>query len=131
MREYRRLTICWNLVDAYNAALQVTRRGQLPQDWALIENNLGLALSDLAQHYEGEKAAALRKEAIADLQSALAVRTERAFPERWSETMQNLARAYELWGDRANARAFYADLLRHDPSSTYFRAKLTSLTVAH
>ena len=35
-------------VDAYRSALQVWTREQLPQDWAVTQNNLGAALQDLA-----------------------------------------------------------------------------------
>ena len=35
-------------VEAFRSALQVRTREQLPQDWAMTQNNLGIALRDLA-----------------------------------------------------------------------------------
>ena len=43
-------------ITAYRSALEVYTREQLPQDWAVTQNNLGIALWDQAARTEGPKA---------------------------------------------------------------------------
>ena len=66
---------------------------------AVIQNNLGVAYSDLPT---GDRAANLQK-AIAAYEAALQVRTEKDFPVDWTTTQINLGSAY--WGLPTGDRA--------------------------
>ena len=103
-------------------------REQLPQAWAATQNNLGVALGDLAGHSEGPQATAYLEQAIAACRGALEVRTESDFPLQWTRTMWNLALIYEQKKDWAHARETYAKLLHHYPNDPQFRAKVEALT---
>jgi tetratricopeptide (TPR) repeat protein len=107
--------------------LEVHTREQLPQDWAMTQNNLGTALADLAGRSEGAQAGAYLEQAVAAYRSALQVRTEASFPAGWCRTMRNLALAYELKRDWRNARQSYEELLRHEPGNTDLQAKISEL----
>jgi hypothetical protein len=67
-------------ITAYRSALEVYTREQLPQDWALTQNNLGLALSDQAARTEGAKGAELLAQAMSAYRSALEVTTREQLP---------------------------------------------------
>jgi tetratricopeptide (TPR) repeat protein len=86
-------------IACYESALRVYTEPDLPQDWAMTQNNLGIAYSDLPSGDRGEN---LRR-AIASYEAALRVRTERDFPQDWAMTQNNLGNAYSalLSGDRA------------------------------
>jgi Tfp pilus assembly protein PilF len=71
------------------------------------------------------------QQAVAAYKSALQVRTESDFPNRWAQTMANLALAYERQGDWSNARQTYEDLLRHDPNNASVQARLKELSQKH
>ena len=51
-------------VKAYRLALEVYTREALPQDWAMTQNNLAVALSDQAGASEGAERARLAAEAV-------------------------------------------------------------------
>jgi tetratricopeptide (TPR) repeat protein len=67
--------------------------------WAVTQNDLGVAYTSLST---GDRTANLQK-AIAALETALRVRTEKDFPVAWAETKNDLGVAYALLpaGDRA------------------------------
>jgi len=67
-------------VTAYRSALEVRTREQLPQDWAMTQDNLGNALRHQADRTEGQKGAELLAQAVAAYQSALEVYSAEAFP---------------------------------------------------
>jgi tetratricopeptide (TPR) repeat protein len=66
-------------IAAYQAALEVYTREELPLDWAMTQNNLGIALRN---RMRGERAANLEG-AIAAFQAALEVFRERLPPGHW------------------------------------------------
>ncbi|NEQ80460.1 MAG: CHAT domain-containing protein [Moorea sp. SIO2I5] len=77
-------------ITGYEIALTVFTREAFPVDWAMTQNNLGLA------YYEritGQKEQNL-EDAIACYQLALEVRTREAFPVDWAMTQNNLGLAY-------------------------------------
>jgi len=51
-------------VDAYRLTLYVYTRDQFPQDWAMTQNNLAIALRDQAVRAEGAEATALLGQAV-------------------------------------------------------------------
>jgi hypothetical protein len=89
----------------------------------MTQNNLGIALDDLAERSEGEKAAQYLAQTVDACRNALQVRTETDFPVLWAGTMNNLARAYELKGDRTDALKTYRQLLRHYPDEQNWKRK--------
>ena len=51
-------------VAACRAALEVRTRQQLPQPWAMTENNLGIVLTVLGERVSGEKGAQYLQESV-------------------------------------------------------------------
>ena len=67
-------------VQAHRDALTVRTKAQLPQQWAMTQNNLGNVLSDQGTRTGGEAGKALIREAIHAYELALEVRTREALP---------------------------------------------------
>ena len=82
-------------VAAYQSALEVYTKADLPQDWARTQNNLGFALWDLGTRSGGEEGGKLLEQAVAAYQSALAVYTKADLPQDWARTQNNLG--FALW----------------------------------
>ncbi|MGL5133631.1 MAG: CHAT domain-containing protein, partial [Planktothrix sp.] len=80
-------------------ALSVFTRKAFSQDWAMTQNNLGIAYWSRIQ---GEKAENIEK-AIACYTEALSVYTRKAFPQDWAMTQNNLGIAYwsRIQGEKA------------------------------
>ena len=87
-------------ITAYELALQVYTRDAFPENWAMTQNNLGIAYAD---RIRGERADNL-EEAITASKLALQVYTREAFPEEWADTQHNLGNAYakRILEDRAD-----------------------------
>ncbi len=77
-------------ITAYRAALEVYTRDDLPQDWAMTQNNLGNALRTLGERTTGEEGNRLLSEAVAACRAALEVRTRDDLPQDWATTQNNL-----------------------------------------
>ena len=77
-------------VQAYRAALTVRTQAELPQDWAMTQNNLGNALGDQGTRTGGEAGKVIIRQAINAYELALQIRTREALPVQWEETMGNL-----------------------------------------
>jgi len=86
-------------IAAYRLTLNVFTRKTSPQQWAVIQNDLGNAYSD---RIRGDRAENL-EQAIAAYELALEIRTRDAFPEQWADTQINLGIAYSnrIRGNRA------------------------------
>jgi tetratricopeptide (TPR) repeat protein len=114
-------------VEAYRLALEVRTRDQLPQKWAMMQNNLGNALREQAIRASGEEGRRLMKEAVEAYRLALEVRTRDQLPQEWVQTEKNLAIAYSDQRDWQNAAECYANVLKAFPylkdahiNATYF-----------
>ncbi|HEX3716629.1 MAG TPA: hypothetical protein VH595_01565 [Verrucomicrobiae bacterium] len=86
-------------VAAYRAALEVRTREQLPQDWALTQNNLGIALKEQASRMVSDdksKARELLNEAIEAYQAGLEVFTIESAPHYNTLFRENLDAATAL-----------------------------------
>jgi len=70
--------------------MEVRTREAIPEEWAQVQNNLGIVYCD---RICGDKAENL-EQAIACYQNALLFRTREEFPELWAQTQMNLASAY-------------------------------------
>ncbi|WP_287295702.1 tetratricopeptide repeat protein [Moorena sp. SIO2C4] len=77
-------------ITGYEVILTVFTCEAFPENWATLQNNLGLAYYD---RITGEKAQNL-EDAIACYQLALEVRTREAFPIDWASIQNNLGLAY-------------------------------------
>ena len=77
-------------VQAYRAALTVRTQAELPQDWAMTQNNLGNALGDQGTRTGGEAGKVIIRQAINAYELAFQIRTREALPVQWEETMGNL-----------------------------------------
>jgi tetratricopeptide (TPR) repeat protein len=86
-------------IAVYKSLLKIYTRRDFPQDWAMIQNNLGVAYRN---RILGERATNL-KQAIAAYNLALQVRTREDFPQDWAMTQNNLGAAYSerILGERA------------------------------
>ena len=83
----------WNLeigIACYSAASEVYTREDYPEQWATVQNNLGLAYN---KRIEGVRAENIEG-AIACYREALIVRTPENYPEDWAMTQNNLGNAY-------------------------------------
>ncbi len=77
-------------ITGYGVAATVFTRDAFPQDWARLQNNLGIAYTN---RIRGEKAENLET-AIRCFQDALELCTRQAFPEQWATFQNNLGEAY-------------------------------------
>ncbi len=77
-------------IEQYNQSLLFFCEDAHPQDWAMTQNNLGIAYRNLPTGDRGENLA----KAIACYEAALRIRTEQDFPSQWATTQNNLGIAY-------------------------------------
>ena len=75
---------------AYRAALQERTRERVPLDWAMTQNNLGIALQRLG---ERESGTARLEEAVAAYRAALEEWTRERVPLEWATTQLDLGNA--------------------------------------
>jgi len=83
----------WNLeigIACYSAASEVYTREDYPEEWATVQNNLGLAYS---KRIEGVRAENIEG-AIACYREASEVYTREDYPEQWAGVQNNLGMAY-------------------------------------
>ena len=83
-------------VEAYRNALTVYTRDDLPQAWATIQNNLGLALAALGERQGGPVGLQRLVEAVEAYRNALTVATRDDLPQPWARTQGNLGRALQI-----------------------------------
>ncbi|MBX3334366.1 MAG: hypothetical protein KF876_09590 [Nitrospira sp.] len=84
------VTLLAEAVKAYRASLTVYTKEQLPQYWAITQNNLGNALNEQSVRTGGKEGKELMRQAINAYGLALEVRAIDAFPVQWDETMNSL-----------------------------------------
>ena len=77
-------------VAAYRDALTVYTKEQLPQQWAMTQNNLGNVLGHQGTRTGGEAGTRLLAEAVQAYRDALTVRTKEQLPQQWAGTQNNL-----------------------------------------
>jgi tetratricopeptide (TPR) repeat protein len=89
-------------VQAFENALEVYTKADLPQIWATAENDLGGALDEEAQRAPGDKADALFAQAVEAFQRSLEVRPKAELPQDWASSEANLANTLLDEGERAS-----------------------------
>lgn len=82
-------------IKAYKAALTVRTRESLPMDmdWAMTQNNMGNALSQLQSRTGEEESVRLLSEAIEAYKAALTVITINNLPQLWAMIQNNIGNA--------------------------------------
>ena len=97
---------------AYREALTVYTKDQLPQDWAMTQNNLGIVLDNQGTRTGGEAGTRLLAEAGQAYRDALMVYTKAQLPQQWATTQNNLGYVLGNQGTRKGGEAGQ----RADPS---------------
>ncbi len=92
-------------VAAYHEALTVRTQEQLPQQWAITQNNLGLVLWDQGTRTGGEAGMRLLAESVQAYRDALIVRTKERLPQDWAMTQNNLGSVLHHQGTRTGGEA--------------------------
>ena len=77
-------------VAAFRAALEVFTREQLPQQWAMTQNNLGAVLRDLGERASEEQRAQYLRQSVEAIENALSIFTPEAAPYQNSLARDNL-----------------------------------------
>ena len=114
-------------VSTYRAALTVFTKEQLPQDWAMIQGNLGVVLGAQSTRTGGEAGARLFDEAATAYREALTVYTKDQLPQDWAMTQNNLGLV--LW-DQGTRTGGEAGTQLLDEAVTAYRDALTVYTKA-
>jgi hypothetical protein len=86
---------------AYRGALEVHTRNQLPQQWAMTQNHLGLVLRDLGMRAEGGESLRYLNETAATYRAMLEVFTRAEMPQQWAMAQNNLGLTLYALGIRA------------------------------
>src|SRR5262245_47446337 len=84
-------------IERYKLLVELTPRERVPLHWAMIQHNLGAALSDLGQRESGT---AKLEEAVAAYREALKEWSRERVPLDWAMTQNNLATALWRLGER-------------------------------
>ena len=84
-------------IAAYQDALKEHTRERVPLDWAMIQNNLGLALFRLGERESGKDKL---EAAVTAYREALKIRTREKVPFQWAATQNNLGNAFLRLGER-------------------------------
>jgi tetratricopeptide (TPR) repeat protein len=87
-------------VTAYRSALEVYTKTDQAQDWAMTQNDLGVALRDLGTRSGGEERRKLLQDAVAAYHSALEVYIKATLPKDWAQTENNLGSALLTLGNQ-------------------------------
>jgi len=87
-----------------DSGLMVRGKTDWAQDWAAIQNNLGLALAEQGKRAEGEGATELLSQAVEAYRAALEVRTRAELPQDWAATQNNLGNALGDQADRSSGK---------------------------
>ena len=74
-------------IEQYKRLIELTSRERVPLDWAMTQNNLGLALQVLGRRESGT---AKLEEAVVAYREALKERTRERVPLDWAATQNNL-----------------------------------------
>ena len=88
-------------ITAYETALAQLTRASHPQTWAMLQNDLAIALQEHGIRTDPATGNQLLARAVSAYRAALEVRTREALPQHWATTQNNLANALMAQGDKA------------------------------
>jgi tetratricopeptide (TPR) repeat protein len=103
----------------YKKTLSVWTRDEVPLDWAMTQNNLGIALARLGKRESGT---VRLEEAVSAYRAALLERTRERVPFNWAMTQNNLGEALRALGERESGTA------RLEEAVSAFRGALLKYT---
>jgi tetratricopeptide (TPR) repeat protein len=89
-------------IAIYRVALEDRTRNRVPLDWAMTQNNLGIALATLGDRESGT---ARLEEAVTAFRAALREFTRERVPLDWAMTQNNLGNTLATLGDRESGTA--------------------------
>ena len=89
-------------IEVLRSVLKEQNRDRVPLDWAVTQNNLGIALATLG---ERESGTARLEEAVAAYRAALEEWTRERVPLDWATTQNNLGNALLRLGERESGTA--------------------------
>jgi tetratricopeptide (TPR) repeat protein len=89
-------------IERYTRLLELTHRERVPLNWAMTQNNLGLALLTLG---ERESATTKLEEAVAAYREALKEQSRERAPLDWALTQNNLGLTLLRLGERESGTA--------------------------
>jgi tetratricopeptide (TPR) repeat protein len=104
-------------VAASRSALEVFTRTAQPQEWAMVENNLGLALRLEGERSSDKQAKDLFAQAVDAYKAALQVYTRTEKPLAWAMIQNNLGNALVDEGDYAGAAKALEECLEGFPDN--------------
>lgn len=84
-------------VSEWRIAVGMLSKATMPQEWAIAQTKLGVALYRLDLLTGNTE---LLREAVQSLQGALSVYSRTETPHRWADIMHNLAQVLEVYGDQ-------------------------------
>lgn len=102
-------------MQAFQKALEVRTKADLPQNWATTEQSLGVSLLYEGRRSNGIKAKALLNQSLQAFSSVLDVYTKVDNPYGWARTMRNLSEVYKAQGNTAAAQQALVDANSVDP----------------
>lgn len=108
-------------ITLHRKMLSAIDRAERPEDWAMLQSNLGNALQTLGTR---DKETFLLREAVEAYRAALEVRKRAQYPTEWARTQNNLAAVLWVIGTREDN----AELL--EEAATAFRSTLEVRTQA-
>ena len=89
-------------IETWHLVLQYRARDRVPLDWAMTQNNLGIALQSLG---ERESGTARLEQAVGAYKAALEEWTRDRVPLDWARTQNNLGTALQSLGERESGTA--------------------------
>ncbi len=92
-------------VQMLQAALRIYTEADHPVQWAMTQNNLGIALGNQGSRMGGDAGAKLLGEAVEAYRAALRIYTEVDHPVQWATTQNNLGNALGDQGNRMGGDA--------------------------
>ncbi len=95
------LKLLQDAVQAYQGALEIHTKDDIPANWAMTQNNLGNALQEQGIRSSGEKGLKLLQDAVKAYRAALEVYTKKDMPADWAMTQNNLGNALLEQGSRS------------------------------
>ena len=98
-QEVMHLEILQQKVAAYRTSLTISTREHAPMEWALVQNNLGITLFEVAMLLVGEERAKTLYEAITCYDAAITVYSFEKTPAEWATTQSNKADALRYLAD--------------------------------
>lgn len=117
------------MFKAYQAALLVYTQDSTPNQWAKIQNNIGVAYHKLAELAEGNERLDLLEQAVSACHAAQSARIREYVPFEWADTEQNLGNVLNELVKLSDDRSIQRDLLQQTAQA--YQSSLEVYTYEH